>query len=84
MKKIIEYIISVPKSLWFCLNVFPLNRAVKLPILVRYNVVVKNYGNIEVGGGVNLGKLESDLEMSVYLIKVNKEQSGMFQGVLLF
>ncbi len=55
MKKI-EYILSIPKSFYFCLRVLPLAQAIRLPILIRYNVLVRKFGTIILvgGGGVNL------------------------------
>ena len=48
---ILEYILSLPKSVLFCIRCLPLRRALHLPILVRYNVLVKHVGQIELGGG---------------------------------
>mgnify|MGYP006873015427 CR=1 FL=1 len=52
MMKIIEYALSLPKSVYFCLKTLPLSAAVHLPILVRYNVSLRSIGKIEMGGAV--------------------------------
>lgn len=38
INRIIKQIISIPKTLYFNLKMFPLNMAIKLPVLVGYNV----------------------------------------------
>lgn len=50
MNKYIENLLSVPKSFYFCLRCMPLKQALRLPIFVRYNVLVRNVGKIETGG----------------------------------
>lgn len=45
-----EYILSIPKSFFFCVKCLPLSNAVQLPIIVRYNVVVKSVGEIKLCG----------------------------------
>lgn len=40
MNKIVEYILSVPKSFYVSLKYFPFKDAIKLPIMVRYNTVL--------------------------------------------
>lgn len=42
VKHIIERILSVPKSFWVSLHYFPFAEAVRLPICVRYNVILKS------------------------------------------
>ena len=39
---LIEHILSFPKSLYYNIKWFPLSIAIKMPIFVRYNVVIKN------------------------------------------
>lgn len=48
----LEKILSIPKSLWFCLHYFTIKDAIKLPVIVRYNTklnVLK--GRIILSGG---------------------------------
>lgn len=40
MNKILEHILSIPKSFYVSLKYFPLKDAVKLPIMVRYNTAI--------------------------------------------
>ncbi len=40
MKPIIEKILSIPKSLYVSIRLFPLQDALKLPCLVRYNTKI--------------------------------------------
>ena len=42
VKHIIERILSIPKSLWVSLHYFPLAEALRLPVCVRYNVILKS------------------------------------------
>lgn len=56
MNSKIEKILSIPKSFWVSLHFFGFKDAVKLPMFVRYNCVLKNLtGSVEVlnsrGGG---------------------------------
>lgn len=56
MNKIVEYILSVPKSFYVSLKYFPFKDAIKLPIMVRYNTVLLGLkGKIvnSMGGGKN-------------------------------
>lgn len=48
-----DKILSIPKSLWVCLRLFPFKEAIKFPVLIRYNtkilslrgeVTFKNFG----------------------------------------
>lgn len=56
MNKYIEYVLSVPKSFYFCVRCMPFMKALRLPIFVRYNVLVRNIGKIETGGAILLCK----------------------------
>lgn len=38
----LDKILSIPKSLWVCLHFFPFKKAIKLPVLVRYNTICKS------------------------------------------
>lgn len=54
MNRIIEKLLSIPKSFWASLHLFKLKDALKLPVFVRYNCLIRNIsGSIEVksGGG---------------------------------
>lgn len=53
-----EYIRSIPKSFYFCLKYFPLKLAVKLPILVSHNVVLKELqGKIIINNPIRIGMI---------------------------
>lgn len=55
MNKILEHILSIPKSFYVSSKYFPLKDAVKLPIMVRYNTVLLGLkGKISNSGGQNL------------------------------
>lgn len=55
MNKILEHILSIPKSFYVSLKYFSLKDAVKLPIMVRYNTVLLGLkGKIINSGGQNL------------------------------
>ena len=47
-------ILSLPKTVWFCLRVFPLKTAIKLPVQVAYNVRLKKLrrGGMKINGDV--------------------------------
>lgn len=52
MNKILEHILSIPKSFYVSLKYFSLKDAVKLPIMVRYNTVLLGLkGKITNSGG---------------------------------
>lgn len=55
IKKFFEYLLSFPKSLFFCLRCLPFNQAVFVPIFVRYNVKIRHVGKVKIvyptGGG---------------------------------
>ena len=51
MNRYIEYLLSLPKSVFFCVKTLPFVQAIRLPILVRYNVIVRNTGHMRIGGG---------------------------------
>lgn len=55
MNKLLEYILSIPKSFYVSLKYFSFKDALKLPILVRYNTVLLNTkGTIVYSGGRDL------------------------------
>ncbi|SEA09525.1 transferase hexapeptide (six repeat-containing protein) [Prevotella sp. tc2-28] len=47
MNKILEYSLSIPKSIFFCFRCLSFRNALHLPILIRYNVMIKSIGDIE-------------------------------------
>jgi acetyltransferase-like isoleucine patch superfamily enzyme len=60
--RIIKYLISLPKTIIFNLKVFPLKEALKLPVLVAYNVKVSNvYKNC----------ITINSKISRFMIKIN-------------
>lgn len=47
MNHYIEYLLSIPKSIYFNLRLLPIKEAIKLPIFIRYNCAIKSTkGNI--------------------------------------
>ena len=47
--KLLEKILSVPKSLWVSLHLLPLKDAIKLPVFVRYNTKILSLkGNVKI------------------------------------
>lgn len=57
MNQKLEKILSIPKSFWVSLHFFGLKDALRLPVFVRYNSLIKNMsGSIEINsGGVKTG-----------------------------
>lgn len=51
MNRLFEYALSLPKSFYFCFRCFPLKTAIRFPVLVRYNTVLRNIGRVQLGGG---------------------------------
>lgn len=49
INKIIEYSLSIPKSIFFCLRCLSFRNALRIPIIVRYNVIIKSVGDINLG-----------------------------------
>lgn len=56
LSKLIEKALSLPKSLYVNMKLYPLRTAIRLPLFVRYNTVIKGLkGHVTVyGGGQNL------------------------------
>lgn len=55
----IEKILSIPKSLYFCLKTLPFNQAIKIPILIRYNCkIISCHGKIEIGDKVKFASIQ--------------------------
>lgn len=42
MNRIIECVLSIPKSLYVNFQMLPISQALKMPIIVRYNVILKS------------------------------------------
>lgn len=60
MNKLLEYILSIPKSFYVSLKYFSFKDALKLPILVRYNTVLLNTkGTIVYSGGGEICNVEN-------------------------
>lgn|GEM_PF-1545896 len=75
MNKILEHILSIPKSFYVSLKYFSLKDAVKLPIMVRYNTVLLGLkGKMTNSGGQNLLCLKSVLVMWVYSTRNTRER----------
>ena len=50
--KIIEFFLSFPKSFYVSLRLLGFKKAIKLPILVRYNTrIISLYGRMILSGG---------------------------------
>ena len=45
LNKYWEYLISFPLSFFFCLRNFPFAIAIKIPIIIRYNVKIRSFKN---------------------------------------
>lgn len=59
MNKLLEYILSIPKSFYVSLKYFSFKDALKLPILVRYNTVLLNTkGTVVYSGGAKFAMLK--------------------------
>lgn len=77
MKKLFIFLLSLPKSFYVCLKFFPLNEALRLPILVRYNTIILGLrGNLHrLGGGriyIGFGRIsEFDRIYERTIIKLN-------------
>jgi acetyltransferase-like isoleucine patch superfamily enzyme len=78
IKKLLEYLFSLPKSIYICLRLLPFQQAIKLPILVRYNVkmlstsglidiVGGNFARLRIGFG-NVGVFDKTYERSIIQI----------------
>lgn len=88
MKRKLETILSIPKSFWVSFHFFSLKDALKLPILVRYNCLIKHLsGTVKVlSGGVkpsmvhfgfnNIGIFDKKYERSILDIQGTLELMG--------
>ena len=43
------------KTLWFNFKVLPFKKAIKIPFVISYNVIIKSTGNIELIGNIHPG-----------------------------
>lgn len=56
-KKVFEYLLSVPKSIYVSFRLLPFRQAVRIPIFVRYNtklLCLKGNVNLQIGGQAQL------------------------------
>lgn len=59
MNRYVEYVLSLPKSIYLNFRVLPFKDAIKLPLLVRYNTVMSSYsGKVTILGGAVLGSIK--------------------------
>ena len=50
--KIIEYVLSLPKSIYVSFRLLPFKDAVRVPVFVRYNCMLLSLkGSVKTGGG---------------------------------
>lgn len=77
LKRLIEFLLSLPKSLYVCLHFFGISKAICLPILVRYNTkIISLRGKIRLSGGgrikIGFGKIsEFDKKCERSIISLN-------------
>lgn len=76
MNRYVEYILSLPKSIYLNLKVLPFKDAIKFPLLVRYNTVLsscsgtvsvqeKGFGSVKIGFG-HVGCFDKRYERSIW------------------
>lgn len=70
MNKILEHILSIPKSFYVSSKYFPLKDAVMLPIMVRYNTVLLGLK----------GKITDFLGAKFAMLKVGFGNVGVFDS----
>lgn len=68
MKKFFEYLFSIPKSVYFNLLVLPFYQAIRLPVLIRYNCVIKSAK----------GKFVFESKIRTGLVKIGWGNVGVF------
>lgn len=93
-KKILKYVASLPKTIYFNFKVFNFKQAIKLPVFVSKDVVIKNiYKNtIDIKSHLTTGMIKIALEegttISPYAKKsiwnVNKNSKIVFEGKASF
>ena len=77
LKRVIELLLSLPKSLYVCLHFFSIGQSLRLPILVRYNTrIISLKGQIRLSGGgrikIGFGKIsEFDKSFERSIISLN-------------
>lgn len=69
----LEHILSIPKSLYVCLRLFPIKQALKLPLVIRFNtkvlslagkVKIDGFGRVRIGFG-HVSEFDSVSERSI-------------------
>lgn len=59
MNRYVEYLLSLPKSIYLNFKVLPFKEAVRLPLLVRYNTVLSSCsGIVTMQGGAKTGSVK--------------------------
>lgn len=62
MNRYLEYVLSLPKSIYLNFRVLPFKDAIKLPLLVRYNTVLSSCsGKVTILGGGGFWSCENRL-----------------------
>ena len=90
IKKIVIIIFSIPKSLVFNIKLFGIKKGIKIPILIKYNTIIKNCrrGSIELCNnkfasikiGINHGTFGISEEKKVSLIYIDNQSKIIFKG----
>lgn len=65
--KILRFILSIPKTILFNFRVFPFKVALKLPILIAYNLKIAN---------ASKGSFVTNSEIKTFMIKINWDKGS--------
>lgn len=85
MKKSIEYLLSLPISIWACFKLLPFMQAIKLPICVRYGSLVKvKNGNVIIKGKVHTAMIRIGFHKVPVCNCRDKTQIIVKSGKILF
>lgn len=67
---LLKVLLSLPKTIWFNFRVFPFQVALKLPVLIAYNVKVKNTHK-------NCIQINSDIMRFMIKVNIDKGSDGV-------
>lgn len=85
MKKSIEYLLSLPISIWTCFKLLPFIQAIKIPICVRYGSKIKvSGGKVIIGGKVRTAMIRIGFHKVPVCNSRDKTQIIVEYGQLLF
>lgn len=73
--KLLKYILSIPKTLWFNFAVFSIKTAIKLPVLIAYNVKISNVHK-------NCIVINSEIKRFMIKININEGSEGVNSSYL--